>query len=57
MANHNATPDADRMIYARAKMVPYFGDVSFSLEVGEIGLAVYDSGKSKYGWHIIKRLK
>ena len=57
MANHNATPDQSRQIYARAKMVPSFGDVGFSLKVGEVGLAVYDEDKSKYGWHIIKRLR
>ncbi len=34
----------------------YF-DVSFSLNVNEIGMATYDPAASKYGWHIIKRLK
>jgi parvulin-like peptidyl-prolyl isomerase len=38
-------------------MVAAFGDVGFQLEVGEVGMAVYDPVKSKYGWHIIKRLK
>jgi hypothetical protein len=43
--------------YSRAKMVAAFGDVGFKLKVGEIGLAVYDPDKSKYGWHVIKRLE
>jgi parvulin-like peptidyl-prolyl isomerase len=38
-------------------MVKAFGDVSFSLEVGGVGLAVYDPATSKYGWHVIKRLE
>lgn len=43
--------------YPRSGMVPAFGDVGFSLAVGEIGMAVYDPGRSPYGWHIIKRLQ
>jgi hypothetical protein len=57
MANHGATPDKDREIYARKAMVQYFGDVSFSLTVGEVGLAKYDKDKCKYGWHIVLRIK
>ncbi len=41
----------------RGDMVQSFGDVSFRLEVGEVGMAAYDPVKSKFGWHIIKRLK
>jgi foldase protein PrsA len=41
----------------RNSMVPGFGDVSFSLKPGEIGMASYDPQKSPYGWHIIKRLR
>jgi parvulin-like peptidyl-prolyl isomerase len=40
----------------RSGMVPAFGDVAFSLAVGEIGMASYSGGSSPYGWHIIKRL-
>ena len=40
----------------RSGMVRGFGDVAFSLEVGEIGMAKYSVGSSPYGWHIIKRL-
>jgi len=43
--------------YSRARMVKSFGDVSFKLKVGEVGMAVYDPAASKYGWHIIKRLE
>jgi foldase protein PrsA len=41
----------------RDEVVPKFGDVAFSLEVGEIGLAEYSYGGSPYGWHVIKRLE
>jgi len=34
-----------------------FGDMSFSLEVGEIGFVPYGYSASPYGWHIIKRLE
>lgn len=43
--------------FPRRGMVPSFGDAAFSLKPGEIGVAAYDPEKSKYGWHIIKRLK
>lgn len=43
--------------YPREGMVSAFGDVGFSLEVGEIGMTRYDPASSKYGWHIIKRLE
>lgn len=41
----------------RKDMVKSFGDVAFSLEVGEVGLAEYDLDHCPYGWHIIKRLE
>jgi hypothetical protein len=43
--------------FARAEMVKGFGDVGFSLKVGEIGCAPYDPARSQFGWHIIKRLE
>jgi parvulin-like peptidyl-prolyl isomerase len=43
--------------HAREQMAMSFGDVAFSLAVGEVGLARYDGFKSPYGWHIIKRLE
>jgi parvulin-like peptidyl-prolyl isomerase len=42
---------------SREDMVPNFGRISFSLEVGEIGMAKYHPGNSPFGWHIIKRLE
>lgn len=43
--------------YSRSGMVPGFGDVSFSLKAGDVGVAEYDTRTSPFGWHIIKRLK
>lgn len=57
LANSGVEPDKTRQIYARSDMVPAFGDVGFSLAVGEIGMAYYDGSRSKFGWHIIKRLR
>jgi hypothetical protein len=55
MANKGVAPAAGE--YARGRMVPAFGDAGFPLQVGEYGMAPYDSAKSPYGWHIVKRLK
>ena len=41
----------------RSQVVPRFGDVAFSLEVGEVEIANYHAALSPYGWHIIKRLE
>lgn len=41
----------------RADVVTFFGDVSFNLQVGEIGLAKYHPGNGPFGWHVIKRLE
>ena len=41
----------------RSNVVAKFGDVSFQLEVGEIGMAKHHAALSPYGWHIIKRLE
>jgi parvulin-like peptidyl-prolyl isomerase len=57
MANAGIPPDESKQEYSRTKMVKSFGDVSFSLAVNGIGMAVYDPQKSKYGWHIIKRVE
>jgi hypothetical protein len=57
MANRGVTPDTSRQEFSRTRMVQAFGDVSFGLEVGGIGLAAYDPVTGKYGWHIIKRLE
>jgi hypothetical protein len=55
MANHKVSPVGEE--HERRRMVPAFGDVGFKLEVGSIGMSVFDPQKSPYGWHIIKRLK
>ncbi len=55
LANLGVTPGSSKE-YSRDRMIPAFGDVGFTLQVGEIGLASYDTKTSPYGWHIIKRL-
>jgi hypothetical protein len=57
MSNTGVEPDVAIKEFPRAKMVKAFGDVGFRLRIGEIGLAEYDAAVSKYGWHIVKRLK
>ena len=57
MANFGVPPDMSQQIYPRDRMVPAFGDVGFPLELGGIGVAGYDPEKSRYGWHIIKRVE
>jgi Xaa-Pro aminopeptidase len=57
MTNIGIAPDKDKKEYARSGMVRAFGDVSFGLAAGTVGMAVYDPQRSKYGWHIIKRLE
>ncbi len=57
IANTGRAADAGKQEFSRSRMVKAFGDVSFGLQVGEIGMAAYDRETSKYGWHIIKRLK
>lgn len=57
MTNRGVTADKTKQEFSRTGMVKAFGDVGFSLEVGGIGLAVYDPATSKYGWHIVKRLE
>ena len=55
LANHRVSPVGNE--FERRRMVAAFGDVGFRLEVGSIGMSVFDPQKSPYGWHIIKRLK
>jgi len=54
---NNGVAPRTRDEYPRQGMVACFGDVSFSLAPGEIGLCELDATRSPYGWHIIKRLK
>lgn len=44
-------------VFNRSGMAKSFGDVSFQLKVGEVGLAEYNVLNSPYGWHVIKRLE
>ena len=49
---------ADALQWApRQGMVPAFGDVGFTLEVGGIGMAEFDEAASPFGWHIIRRIE
>jgi hypothetical protein len=57
MSNFNVESDQNQEESSRSQMVKAFGDVSFRLSVNGIGLAEYDPEDSKYGWHIIKRIK
>jgi len=57
MSNSGIMPDSANQEFSRDRMVKAFGDVSFSLRIEEVGMADYDPASSKYGWHIIKRLK
>lgn len=56
LANTGVEPN-DPNEYPRDKMVKGFGDVAFSLHVGEIGMAEYNEKDSPFGWHIIKRVQ
>ena len=55
LADHGVAPAPGA--YPRARMAPAFGDVGFSLKVGETGLAEYDPAKSPFGFHVIKRVR
>jgi hypothetical protein len=57
MANLDVPVDEEAGEYPRGRMVKGFGDVSFSLKVGEVGMCGFDAETSPYGWHIVKRLK
>lgn len=57
MCEAENTPNAPKGAYARSNMVPGFGDVSYSLKPGEIGMSEFDTERSPFGWHIIKRLR
>jgi parvulin-like peptidyl-prolyl isomerase len=55
MANKGLAPAQGE--FPRERMAPAFGDVSFALAVGEIGIADFNPRTSPYGWHIIKRVE
>jgi hypothetical protein len=41
----------------RDQMLPAFSDTSFSLEVGEYGVADFHPTRSYYGYHVVKRIE
>jgi len=55
MVNNGRMPAAGE--YGRDQMVAGFGDTSFSLPVGGVGMCAYDNVHSPFGWHIIKRIE
>lgn len=57
LSNFGQPGGLEEATFPRAQMVRAFGDVSFSLDLGEVGLASYDSVTCQYGWHVIKRLE
>jgi len=57
MANFGKPADMSQGVFSRDGMVKGFGDASFPLAVGGIGISEYDPAASKYGWHIIKRIE
>ncbi len=57
LADRGVAPLPDVQEYPRDGMVKGFSDVAFSLKIGEVGIADFNLATSKYGWHIIKRLR
>jgi len=57
LANFNVQTDDLLKEAERGTVVQSFGDVAFSLEVGQIGLAEYHPLKSPHGWDVVKRLE
>ena len=55
IVNRGGQPAAGE--YGRDQLVPGFGDVSFGLQVGEIGLSGYDAVRSPFGYHLIRRIE
>ena len=55
MANNGVQPGVGEE--QRNQLIPAFGNVGFTLKVGDIGIADYDPQNSPFGYHIIKRLE
>lgn len=55
MTNDGIEPEPGET--SRRRMIPAFGDLSFKMSVGEIGLIPYDPVSSPYGFHIVKRIR
>ncbi len=43
--------------HSRASMVVGFGDLAFQLQPNQIALLSYDSKRSPYGFHVLKRIQ
>jgi len=56
VCNHGVEP-ADEEEFPRRGMAKRFGDVAFSLAVGEVGIAAHDPRECPFGFHVIKRVK
>lgn len=56
-AGDRSSRDQSKWVFERGGMVPAFGNVGFTLGVGEIGMSQWDAKESPYGWHVIKRIK
>jgi parvulin-like peptidyl-prolyl isomerase len=57
LVNKGIEPDPEKKEYPRKSMVPCFGELAFSLDVGEIDIANFNADLCPYGWHIVKRLE
>jgi len=55
MSNKGVPPASGE--FPRTQMVGAFGNVGFTLKVGDVGIADFDKQTSPHGYHIIKRVK
>src|SRR5690606_23936955 len=54
LSNHGVASRDGEM--RREDMVAGFGNIGFSLGIGQVGFVPYDEANSPLGWHVIKRL-
>ena len=57
MQRYSTDPGGGEYEMTQDQMVKGFNDISFRLEVDEVGVAPYDEANSPFGWHVIKRLE
>ncbi len=57
MLDGNQRANPQQAIFLRSMMAKAFGDVGFSLAVGDVWIADYDPTTSPFGFHIIKRIE
>jgi len=57
LANRGVAAAGPPREWPRDGMVPAFGNVGFTLEVGAIGIEDYHPQDSPFGYHLIKRVK